>query len=824
MVGHISLGVPIPVHMWFLVYNTLLILAFPAILLILVSKKRCRPGLPQRLGFLPAKFPFDGHRLSKGARPLLWVHAVSLGEVVAAVPVVRLFHQRHPDYKIVISTITETGREAVERQLQGIAVHCYAPLDYSWVVHRFIRRMRPTAFLFVETELWPNILTALAQQSIPVLLINGRLSTNSYQGYSWIRSFWKQVLGRITCFLMQSERDASRIIALGAPAHRVVTTGNIKFDQKLSEDTLQRSEAFRRDLPLQSEEQLFVAGSTHPGEEEILLEAYRELHKEFPHLVLMLAPRHIERAPELVERIRAFDMQVVRRSELGPKPSARISTPTARVIILDTRGELVLAYRYAHVAFVGGTLVAVGGHNLLEPAIWGRPVFFGSFTDHVSEMARLLLAGGGAAQVTTVGELTHEIGQCLRDSQRVQLMGVAARQVIDSNQGALIQTIDTLDQVLSQPGTEKFHETWKNSSPSQPHQPLFRYQQAVWLRPFLLLLSLPYAMVAHSKRLFYQRGWLHRKRLPNRVISIGNLTVGGTGKTPLVIKFIEILESHGKRVGVLSRGYGRQSSSVPALVSDGNRLLLTPAEAGDEPYLIAQRCPQAVVAVGPNRYQLGQWVLRQYPVDCFLLDDGFQHLALDRQENVLVVDGSDPQGLWDVLPAGRLREPVSAARDASLLVMTRVNSHRDWHVDFAPLLSWVESHCPIVVVQFHADLLIEVETGQHLPLDRLVNQRVVMFSGIGNPGSFRRVVEEQGADIVAERVFDDHHLYTAEEIKSLAALFQSTDATMMVTTEKDAVKVSAVNGTLPSCYSLRIRTEILDGQEQLGQILMAGHK
>src|SRR5438034_6291099 len=252
--------------MWYLLYNVLLILALPFILLILLAKKRCRPGLAQRLGWsggLFGLFRSSGlfgwlglkkleklDKPNKPDNPVLWVHAVSLGEVVAAVPLVRLLHGRYPEYRLVVSTVTDTGREAVEQRLAGVAEHCYAPLDFPWVVSRVVARLNPTAFLFVETELWPNLLRALSRRGVPSILVNGRLSSQSFKGYGLVRPFISRVLETVTFCMMQSERDAERMVALGAAPTRVLRTGNIKFDQPVPARTGQQDGLARGEINL----------------------------------------------------------------------------------------------------------------------------------------------------------------------------------------------------------------------------------------------------------------------------------------------------------------------------------------------------------------------------------------------------------------------------------------------------------------------------------------------------------------------------------------------------------------------------------------------
>jgi len=435
--------------MWYLAYNTLLVLASPVIFLTLLAKKRCRRGLAQRLGFLPRDLLLEGEL---GAAKVLWVHAVSLGEVLAVAHLVRQFQRLYPAWRIVVSTVTETGREAVEQRLAGVATHCYAPLDFPWTVSRVVTQLHPAVFLFVETELWPNLLRALAGKKVAAILVNGRLSSRSFGRYALVKPFMRTMLADVSLCLMQSDRDAERIIALGAEPGRVVRTGNIKFDQPLPNHGAELDLVSRRAIGAAEGEDLIVAGSTHAGEEEQLLSCYARLREEFPSLVLMVAPRHLERVSQIEETVTAFGFQPVRRTAVDREGSASVRQGTARVIILDTRGELATVYRHAVLAFVGGTLVPVGGHNLLEPAAWGKPVFFGPYTDHCAEVAHLLLRAGGGISVVDGSGLCAEIRRYLRDRQALRHVGQMARRVVEENQGAaeralahITKALDSLD-------------------------------------------------------------------------------------------------------------------------------------------------------------------------------------------------------------------------------------------------------------------------------------------------------------------------------------------------------------------------------------------
>ena len=343
----------------------------------------------------------------------------------------------------MVSTVTETGREAVEQRLEGVAEHRYAPLDFPWVVNQAIDQLRPSLYVFVETELWPNLLRSLRRRNIPSVLVNGRLSTRSFerQRLPVIRDFYRTMLNMISSCLMQSERDAQRMIDLGADPSRVRCTGNIKFDQPVPRAAAGGTAVSKQAIGLTERERLVVAGSTHPGEEEIIVDAYQAVCEDFPDLRLVLAPRHIERAAQVEQMVRAKGLTVSRRST-GRGESSSGSGP--RVVVLDTRGELALLYREAAVAFVGGTLVPIGGHNLLEPAVWGKPVLFGPHTDHCAEVAALLLTARGGHVVEGVQGLAQSLRDLLGNSDALKQMGQAAQQVVADNQGALQRSAEII--------------------------------------------------------------------------------------------------------------------------------------------------------------------------------------------------------------------------------------------------------------------------------------------------------------------------------------------------------------------------------------------
>ncbi len=396
-----------------------------------LSGERDATGLLQRFGYrLPALPP----------EPRCWIHAVSVGEVMAAVPLIQALRHRWPHLHPVVSTVTPTGARVVKERLGGAVTHFYFPLDFPGAVRRALRSVRPRFFVALETELWPNFFRALCRQGVPAMIANGRISDRSFRRYRLARLFMRRLLDAITVFAMQSAEDARRIISLGAPPERVVVTGNLKTDA-LGGDA--GGEAlWRRLLGLTGGEQVWVAGSTHRGEEEILLEAFVGLRRRYPSLVLVIAPRHPERVGEVERVIHGRGLASVRRTAL-PKEREQ-----SAVIVLDTVGELAQLYQVAEVVFVGGSLVPAGGHNMLEPALRRKPVLFGPHTTNFRDGTELLVSAAAARVVRDGRELADALDQLLRDPGLRARMGDAAFEAVASHQGAVLETLELIERFL----------------------------------------------------------------------------------------------------------------------------------------------------------------------------------------------------------------------------------------------------------------------------------------------------------------------------------------------------------------------------------------
>ncbi|MCB1775997.1 MAG: lipid IV(A) 3-deoxy-D-manno-octulosonic acid transferase [Candidatus Competibacteraceae bacterium] len=404
-----------------LIYNGLLYLLLPLALVRLYWRGRRDPGHRQRwrerLGWAPP--------LSPGG---LWIHAVSVGEVRAALPLIRALLDRYPNRSLLVTTTTLTGSRQVQETLGERVQHVYAPYDLPGVVQRFLHRTRPQIAIIMETELWPNLLRKCATAGIPVLIANARLSERSARGYARIPRLAASMLQDITLIAAQSESDAQRFRALGAP--RVEVTGNLKYDLKLPDDLQAQGQQLRREQ-FGEQRPVWIAASTHAGEDMQILQAFTLVRRHWPNLLILLVPRHPERFDSVAELCREQGFKVIRRSEQRP------CTPETAVFLGDSMGELLLFYAAADLAFVGGSLAPTGGHNVLEPALLGLPVLFGPFMFNFTEASERLLEAKAAWQITDAGELAVTLDWLLADLQQGRDAGQRGRQVVERHRGAL---------------------------------------------------------------------------------------------------------------------------------------------------------------------------------------------------------------------------------------------------------------------------------------------------------------------------------------------------------------------------------------------------
>jgi 3-deoxy-D-manno-octulosonic-acid transferase len=386
-----------------------------------------------------ARLGFGGPRRRARARAA-WLHAVSVGEAIAAGPLVEGLRRLCPERPLVVTTATETGAKVVRERYTRLASHRFFPLDLPSATRRFVAALDPAFLVCMETELWPNMLRTLAARGVPVMIANGRISDRSYRRYRLLRGFMGSLLADVRVFAMQSAEDARRIIALGVSPERVVVTGNIKNEPL--PDTTGSADLWRRLLGFGPGQRVWIAGSTHPGEEEAVLDAHRLALRECPDLRLVIAPRHPERAPEVLGRVTARGWPAARRSEFGRgrKPDT--------VIVLDTVGELAPLYAVADVVFVGGSLVAFGGHNMLEPALRRKPVLTGPHTENFRESAALLESVGAAVVVEDGPQLGRELSRLLADAGLRAKLGEAGYGAVAARHGAVSETLDLVSRFL----------------------------------------------------------------------------------------------------------------------------------------------------------------------------------------------------------------------------------------------------------------------------------------------------------------------------------------------------------------------------------------
>ncbi|HUI40405.1 MAG TPA: 3-deoxy-D-manno-octulosonic acid transferase [Terriglobia bacterium] len=405
-------------------------------------------GLPrgywsERLGRLPASL---SEPEEAGA---IWIHAVSVGETLAVAGLAGEMRRRFPTRPVYLSHVTPTGRAAGEARIPGVAGRFYLPLDWKWAVHCVFDRLHPSLLLVAETELWPNLLGAARERGTPVVLVNARLSEGSFRGYRRFAFFFKGVLGAIDRVFAQTERDAGRFRELGVPGGKVTVAGNLKFDGRPPElgELPRRARHALRDA---GRGPVLVAGSTMAGEERLLLRAWDRLRKRFPRAFLVLAPRHPQRFEEVAQALGDEGRRFVRRTALDPSEfNAQVAG--AEILLLNTIGELAGMFELADVAFVGGSLVASGGHNLLEPAYWAKPVLFGPHMENFRDAAEQFVSEKAGYQVQGPEELALRVAELFTDPARRDEVGRRAKRLLERESGATKRIADALAEWLGEP-------------------------------------------------------------------------------------------------------------------------------------------------------------------------------------------------------------------------------------------------------------------------------------------------------------------------------------------------------------------------------------
>lgn len=435
----------------YVLYNllaTIVVMAIlPFFILRMIMTGQMNNRLKEMWGILPADV------LEKAAgQNCIWAHAASVGEIVATSSIIKEITKVMPNQTILVSVTIPTGYAMAKRIIPEAAGIIYFPLDLPWLVDSVVRRIKPSLFMMVETELWPNFLKAAKRHDVKTIMVNGRISDKSSKRYPYLLGILKDMLNNVDRFCMQSSQDAEHIIGLGADPSRVVVTGNTKFDQTYAEISQQQQHELRQILGLQHATPVIVAGSTHKGEEEMLIAAFQTVLKNFPQAAMVIAPRHVERASEIADLCRKADIRATKRTEAVPESLIPDAPPASSlqplIIILDTIGELGKVYGIADLVFVGGSLVSKGGHNILEPAAHGKPVLVGPHMFNFKEIYGLLSKRGVCITVKEQSELSTQMNALLKDTQLRMHMKQEALKIIDENKGASGKSAQFVTQLL----------------------------------------------------------------------------------------------------------------------------------------------------------------------------------------------------------------------------------------------------------------------------------------------------------------------------------------------------------------------------------------
>ena len=418
-----------------LLYTLLLHLALPLIALRLALRARKAPTYARRIN---ERFSLGLPSMKPGG---IWVHAVSVGESIAAAPMIRALQAHYPELPITVTCMTPTGSERIQALFGASVQHCYLPYDLPWAAARFINRVKPRLAVVMETELWPNHIHQCAKRGIPVTLANARLSERSARGYARFGKLTAPMLAELSLIAVQTQTEAQRFLTLGARPECVEVTGSIKFDLKIDAELLQRADALRQQWQATTRP-IWIAASTHAGEDEIILAAHHQLLKSRPDALLILVPRHPERF-NAVHNLCMNQSLTTRRRSTGEAVQT-----SDQVLLGDTMGELLFLYALADIAFVGGSLVANGGHNLLEPAALGKPVLSGPHLFNFLEIAAQLREAGALNEVENAGQLADKVVALLNEPSEMQRMSQAGLSVLKANQGALQRLLEGLQRLL----------------------------------------------------------------------------------------------------------------------------------------------------------------------------------------------------------------------------------------------------------------------------------------------------------------------------------------------------------------------------------------
>lgn len=776
-------------------YRALTILAFPLLLLYLawrvVRDPRYALGLRERFGILPQSFP----RTLPGA---VWLHAVSVGEVLTAVPLLRQMKAAMPWAPVYVSVTTLAGRAMADLKLAGLASGVFfTPVDMTFAVRSVLRALRPALVVVMETEIWPNLYREAKRAGASLVILNGRISDKAMPAYRRWRWLFRATLSRPDAILAQDGRAAKRYQELGAV--HVESAGNLKYD--FDPEAALVAPVVQELVDRLRPSAVIIAASTmpperegDPDEDEMVIYTFLKLRGRFPRMLILWAPRKPERFDAAAERLRASGIPFLRRSLL--KSGASLQLPG--VLLVDTMGELAGLFRLGNVVFMGGTFPHRGGHNPLEPAAFGVPIVAGPHMENFAEIAAEFDAKNAWVRVKDPRELGGVLVNLLDDRARLKLTGERGRTLAEARRGATARALAVLENAYEEALPVPLHPLWKRLTLG----PL------TWL--WWAGVRLDRAIRTDPR----QRACC--------LVSVGNLSVGGTGKTPFVIWLCARLKQKGHRPGVLLRGYGRkggpdvltmapdaepnwEAESLSAgSVADALGQDSVSVESAGEEALLHLRAGFAPVGVGADRARTLVALHARFALDCAVLDDGFQHWKLRRDCDIVLLDALDPIS-GGLLPLGCLREQFSALRRATLIVLTRTVPGRTYAGLVREIRRW-NPRAPIFFSRTIAGL-------------RSLPEGAGAFCALGNPEAFRNTLGQVRVEISDEtreeeqsrrlfepaffETFPDHHRYTESEIE---ALLQR--APRLVTTEKDWLNLPLRFQNEARIIPLPIRVEV----------------
>lgn len=832
----------------YIIYNLLLIIVFVLFVLPyytyrLLTEKGFSRRFRQSLGRVK-----DNEIEKVMRKDCIWIHGASVGEIVATSPLVKQIRKEMPDRPILVSAFTVGGYNMAKQIIPEADAIIFFPLDLPFVAESMVKRIHPGIFMPVETELWPNFLRAIRERHIPVMMVNGRISEKSVKTYRYLYGIWDDMLGTVSRFCMQSSIDADYIYSLGADKNKIFVTGNTKFDQTYAVVTPEDYARYKEELGLGGSYPIIMAGSTHPGEEKALFESFKKIREKYSDARLVIAPRKTTRADEISKLAASFGFETGCRSKMLENPSLRKGYP---VVLIDTIGELGRIYAVGDVVFVGGSLCKTGGHNVLEPAAHAKPIIVGPNMQNFKDSYSLLSKVGACKMVNNVAELTSEMLDIIGNDQRREKMGAASLQVIKENRGADIRSIHYLKDLLdltmvpsrdypSYPINTR-GITEEGGGGLRRSDAIIQYISQIAYGPetpfygwlilgFLRGCSYLYEFGVRLKLSCYEMGLKKKVKLPCCVISIGNITVGGTGKTPTAQKMADLIKRMGFRVVILNRGYRSHWDKDIGVVSDGKKIFMTAYEAGDEAYLMAKTLPGIPVVIGKNRAVTGRYAVEKLKAEVIIMDDGYQHWHLERDLDVVLVDTLNMFGNGCVLPRGMLREPLENLNRGDLFLLTKTDQSSTLsRMQLRKIIEKYNSEAPVVESVHHPKNFVEIAdwykgiTQNRKDLSELEGKDVMVFSAIGNPSSFEQTLSSIGLNIMEAVRYPDHHDYGMLEMQYISERASSQKAVAMVTTSKDAVKIPTefiYSAREIPLYILNMDIQITDGFEEFKECVM----